>query len=52
MQSPAEPQNEPAEEVTIDVRELVKTYSGVNAVNGLSFTVRRGEIVGFLGPND
>jgi ABC-2 type transport system ATP-binding protein len=51
MQSPAEPQNEPAEEVTIDVRELVKTYSGVNAVNGLSFTVRRGEIVGFLGPN-
>ena len=51
MQSSAEPQHEPAEEITIDVRELVKTYSGVNAVNGLSFTVRRGEIVGFLGPN-
>jgi len=39
------------EDVTIDVRDLVKTYAGVNAVNGLSFTVRRGEIVGFLGPN-
>lgn len=51
MQPPAEPQTGPAEEITIDVHDLVKTYSGVNAVNGLTFSVRRGEIVGFLGPN-
>jgi ABC-2 type transport system ATP-binding protein len=51
MQSHEAPQTDPAGEITIDVRELVKTYEGVNAVNGLTFTVRRGEIVGFLGPN-
>lgn len=30
---------------------LVKTYGGVTAVNDITFTVARGEIVGFLGPN-
>jgi ABC-2 type transport system ATP-binding protein len=35
----------------IEVRELVKTYAGVTAVNAVSFTVARGEVVGFLGPN-
>lgn len=35
----------------IEVSHLVKTYSGVSAVNDISFTVKRGEIVGFLGPN-
>lgn len=29
----------------------MKTYAGVAAVNDISFTVARGEIVGFLGPN-
>jgi ABC-2 type transport system ATP-binding protein len=29
----------------------VKSYGGVLAVNDISFTVARGEIVGFLGPN-
>jgi ABC-2 type transport system ATP-binding protein len=38
-------------EITIEVRELVKTYAGVTAVANVSFSVRRGEIVGFLGPN-
>jgi len=35
----------------IEVSRLVKTYGGVTAVNDISFTVARGEIVGFLGPN-
>jgi len=30
---------------------LTKTYPGKDAVRGLSFSVARGEIVGFLGPN-
>ncbi len=35
----------------IEVSRLVKSYGGVMAVNDISFTVDRGEIVGFLGPN-
>jgi len=35
----------------IEVCRLVKTYGGTTAVNDISFTVARGEIVGFLGPN-
>ncbi|MEY2881115.1 MAG: hypothetical protein RLZZ15_3495 [Verrucomicrobiota bacterium] len=35
----------------IEVSALVKTYAGVTAVNGIGFTVARGEIIGFLGPN-
>lgn len=35
----------------IEVQDLVKTYAGVTAVNKVSFTVQKGEIVGFLGPN-
>jgi ABC-2 type transport system ATP-binding protein len=35
----------------IEVANLVKSYSGVMAVNDISFTVPRGEIIGFLGPN-
>lgn len=33
------------------VSELVKTYNGKAVVNGLSFYVNRGEVVGLLGPN-
>ncbi|MDD3180698.1 MAG: ABC transporter ATP-binding protein [Opitutaceae bacterium] len=40
-----------AAEITIEVSDLVKHFGPVAAVNGISFTVRRGEIVGFLGPN-
>jgi ABC-2 type transport system ATP-binding protein len=36
---------------TIEVSRLVKTYGGVTAVSDISFTVARGEIIGFLGPN-
>jgi ABC-2 type transport system ATP-binding protein len=35
----------------IEVSHLVKHYAGVTAVNDISFTVARGEILGFLGPN-
>ena len=35
----------------INVENLTKRYAGVTALNGVSFTVNRGEIVGFLGPN-
>ena len=33
------------------MRDLRKSYNGVDAVRGLSFRVGRGEIVGLLGPN-
>jgi ABC-2 type transport system ATP-binding protein len=35
----------------ITVEGVTKRYGGVVAVNDLSFTVERGEVVGFLGPN-
>jgi ABC-2 type transport system ATP-binding protein len=35
----------------IEVRDLTKSFGTVDAVRGISFTVGRGEIVGFLGPN-
>jgi ABC-2 type transport system ATP-binding protein len=35
----------------IEVTGLVKTYSNKRAVDGISFKVNRGEILGFLGPN-
>jgi ABC-2 type transport system ATP-binding protein len=35
----------------IEVKGLVKTYGAKCAVNGVTFTVRRGDILGFLGPN-
>lgn len=35
----------------IEVKDAVKTYSNVKAVNGLNFTVKPGEIFGLIGPN-
>src|SRR5215475_4323063 len=35
----------------IEVENLTKRYAGHTAVSGISFTVKRGEIVGLLGPN-
>ncbi|MCL5094154.1 MAG: ABC transporter ATP-binding protein [Patescibacteria group bacterium] len=35
----------------IQVKGLVKTYSKVNVVDGISFEVKKGEIFGILGPN-
>ena len=35
----------------LDCRGLVKDYPGKRAVDGVDYTVERGEIVGLLGPN-
>ena len=37
--------------VMIEVDGLHKVYAGFAALRGVSFTVKKGEIVGFLGPN-
>jgi ABC-2 type transport system ATP-binding protein len=37
--------------VAIEVQQLTKRYGELVAVNGISFTVSRGEIFAFLGPN-
>jgi len=37
--------------VTIEVDELTKRFGPVTALDGLSFTVRPGQVTGFLGPN-
>ena len=35
----------------IDIQGLTKTFGAITAVDGVSFAVDRGEVVGFLGPN-
>ncbi|MBM4391100.1 MAG: ATP-binding cassette domain-containing protein, partial [Deltaproteobacteria bacterium] len=35
----------------IEVHELRKQYGDFAALRGVSFSIKRGEIVGFLGPN-
>ncbi len=35
----------------IRIENLVKTFGAKRAVDGVSFTVERGEVLGFLGPN-
>ncbi len=37
--------------MSITVNNLTKIYGAQKAVDGISFTVNKGEIVGFLGPN-
>lgn len=37
--------------MSIEVKNLLKQYGEQKAVNQISFTVNKGEIVGFLGPN-
>ncbi len=41
----------PDGDVVIDVQDVRKAYGDVQAVDGVSFEVRRGEIFGLLGPN-
>ncbi len=38
-------------ENVIEVENLTKKYGSVTAVNGVSFTVEKGEVFGILGPN-
>jgi ABC-2 type transport system ATP-binding protein len=35
----------------IEVRDLTKHYGPIRAVDGISFAVRRGDVLGFMGPN-
>jgi ABC-2 type transport system ATP-binding protein len=44
-------QPEGGEPFAVHVRGLVKTYSGLRAVNGIDLGIRRGEIFALLGPN-
>ena len=37
--------------MSIQVNQLTKIYGTQKAVNNISFSVNKGEIVGFLGPN-
>lgn len=37
--------------ISIDVRNIVKKYSGLLALDHISFSVPRGEIFGFIGPD-
>jgi ABC-type multidrug transport system ATPase subunit len=41
----------PKQDVLVEVEGLVKKFDGFTAVDDISFSVRRGEIFGFLGPN-
>lgn len=35
----------------IEINNLVKTFGAIRAVDGISFKVAKGEVLGFLGPN-
>jgi ABC-2 type transport system ATP-binding protein len=41
----------PAADVVLDCQDLCKSYGELRAVDGVSFQVRRREIVGLVGPN-
>ena len=47
LSRPADPGDEPV----IDVRDLRMRYGKADVLNGVSFTVRRGEVLVLLGPN-
>lgn len=38
-------------DAVIEVAEIIKTYAGVRAVNGISFAIPRGSVTGLLGGN-
>ena len=35
----------------LEVRNIRKTFGGITAVDGVSFNVEEGEILGIIGPN-
>ncbi len=37
--------------VMIDIQNLTKKFGSINALNDVSFNVKKGEVLGFLGPN-
>ena len=38
-------------ETLVEIKKLAKTFGSIRAVDGVSFKVGRGEVLGFLGPN-
>ena len=38
-------------ETIAEIRGLTKRFGGFTAVDAVSFDVRRGEVLGYLGPN-
>ncbi len=38
-------------ELILEIKDLTKHFGGITAVDGLSFDVKKGEILGLLGPN-
>ena len=42
---------EPTDKPLIDIKSLHKRFGPIHAVRGISFSVRKGEVLGFLGPN-
>ena len=38
-------------DTVVEVKDLYKAYRNVKAVNGISFSIIKGEIFGMLGPN-
>jgi branched-chain amino acid transport system permease protein len=45
------PRETVTDETRLDVRNMQRRFGGVQAVGGVSFTVRSGEIVSLIGPN-
>lgn len=41
----------PSTAIALEARELVKSFGGIQAVRGVSFSVHKGEILGMIGPN-
>jgi ABC-2 type transport system ATP-binding protein len=41
----------PSDDLVLEVRNLSKRYGPTTAIDGVTFSVRRGEIFGLLGPN-
>jgi ABC-2 type transport system ATP-binding protein len=41
----------PDGQALVETRAVTKTFGSVQAVRDVSFTVGRGEVIGFLGPN-
>ena len=48
---PESAEEAPMPPAVIKVENLFKHYGAIKAVDGISFTVRRGDVLGFLGPN-
>jgi branched-chain amino acid transport system ATP-binding protein len=45
------PPPEATGEVVLEVRELMKNYGGIRAVDGVGFELREHEVLGLIGPN-